>query len=101
MIAGSKGELFLVEDEMQFIRLTDDDNKEIYEKDIVMIKVGHIKGLFRALVIFSQGAFCFEIHDCRWKIAQIHVSYFNTSECKIIGNQYDDEHRDIKQYHQE
>jgi hypothetical protein len=74
---------------MQFINFVDDNKKEIYEGDIVVIPshygVDYYFKYFNAVVVFEEGSFGIEPIDKKistW-------GDFQWSECEVIGNIYE------------
>ena len=105
LIAGRRGEIFQVEDEMQYIGLKDKNIKEIYESDILqgsylkIVNNGYGKAVdinVKGIVEFTDTAqFAIFTHKSKSGIKQ--YKYFSqlwplspdSYEIEIIGNMYE------------
>ena len=72
---------------MQYIGLKDKNDKEIYEGDIVLVKLGGTSTWYKTVVKFKKGAFIASLIDGEDYI-YIFNRGFDSNDFEIIGNIY-------------
>ena len=72
---------------MQYIGLKDKNDKEIYEGDIVLVKLGGTSTWYKTIVKFKEGAFIASLIDGEDYI-YIFNRGFDSNDFEIIGNIY-------------
>ena len=79
--------LFRMQDLMQYTGLKDKNGKEIYEGDIVLIKLDETSTWYKTVVKFKKGAFIASLID-REDYIYIFNRGFDSNDFEIIGNIY-------------
>ena len=79
--------LFRMQDLMQYTGLRDKNGKEIYEGDIVLIKLDETSTWYKTVVKFKEGAFIASLIDGEDYI-YIFNRGFDSNDFEIIGNIY-------------
>ena len=80
--------LFRMQDLMQYTGLKDKNNKEIYEGDIVLIKLDETSTWYKTVVGFKKGAFIANLIDKEDYVYIFHHG-FTDDDFEIIGNVYE------------
>lgn len=80
--------LFRMQDLMQYTGLKDKNGKEIYEGDIVLIKLDETSTWYKTVVKFKEGAFIASLIDREDYIYIFHHG-FTDDDFEIIGNVYE------------
>ena len=80
--------LFRMQDLMQYIGLRDKNGKEIYEGDIVLVKLGGVSTWYKTVVKFKEGAFIASLIDGEDYI-YIFNRGFDNNDFEVIGNIYE------------
>ena len=79
--------LFRMQDLMQYTGLRDKNGKEIYEGDIVLVKLGGVSTWYKTVVKFKEGAFIASLIDGEDYI-YIFNRGFDNNDFEVIGNIY-------------
>ncbi|BBM49752.1 YopX family protein [Leptotrichia wadei] len=79
--------LFRMQDLMQYTGVKDKNGKEIYEGDIVLIKLDETSTWYKTVVKFKKGAFIASLID-REDYIYIFNRGFDSNDFEIIGNIY-------------
>ena len=80
--------LFRMQDLMQYTGLKDKNSKEIYEGDIVLIKLDETSTWYKTVVGFKKGAFIADLIDKEDYVYIFHHG-FTGDDFEIIGNVYE------------
>lgn len=80
--------LFRMQDLMQYTGLRDKNGKEIYEGDIVLVKLGGVSTWYKTVVKFKEGAFIASLIDGEDYI-YIFNRGFDNNDFEVIGNIYE------------
>ena len=80
--------LFRMQDLMQYTGLKDKNGKEIYEGDIVLIKLDETSTWYKTVVGFKKGAFIANLIDKEDYVYIFHHG-FTDDDFEIIGNVYE------------
>ena len=80
--------LFRMQDLMQYTGLKDKNGKEIYEGDIVLIKLDETSTWYKTVVGFKKGAFIASLIDGEDYI-YIFNRGFDNNDFEVIGNIYE------------
>jgi hypothetical protein len=80
--------LFRMQDLMQYTGLRDKNGKEIYEGDIVLIKLDETSTWYKTVVGFKKGAFIANLIDKEDYVYIFHHG-FTGDDFEIIGNVYE------------
>lgn len=80
--------LFRMQDLMQYTGLKDKNGKEIYEGDIVLIKLDETSTWHKTVVGFKKGAFIANLIDKEDYVYIFHHG-FTSDDFEIIGNVYE------------
>ena len=80
--------LFRMQDLMQYTGLKDKNSKEIYEGDIVLIKLDETSTWYKTVVGFKKGAFIANLIDKEDYVYIFHHG-FTDDDFEIIGNVYE------------
>ena len=80
--------LFRMQDLMQFTGVKDKNGKEIYEGDIVLIKLDETSTWYKTVVGFKKGAFIANLIDKEDYVYIFHHG-FTDDDFEIIGNIYE------------
>ena len=73
---------------MQYTGLTDKNGTEIYEGDIVLVKLGGVSTWYKTVVKFKEGAFIASLIDGEDYI-YIFNRGFDNNDFEVIGNIYE------------
>ena len=73
---------------MQYTGLKDKNGKEIYEGDIVLVKLGGVSTWYKTVVKFKEGAFIASLIDGEDYI-YIFNRGFDNNDFEVIGNIYE------------
>ena len=80
--------LFRMQDLMQYTGIKDKNGKEIYEGDIVLIKLDETSTWYKTVVGFKKGAFIANLIDKEDYVYIFHHG-FTDDDFEIIGNVYE------------
>ena len=80
--------LFRMQDLMQYTGLKDKNGKEIYEGDVVLVKLGGISTWYKTVIKFKEGVFIASLIDGKDYI-YIFNRGFDNNDFEVIGNIYE------------